>query len=396
MYPDCPLEYLIVNRAEEGTEIMCLDKILGRDYTIRDSSKLVGLSCENFTRNSVNSDIFYVPKVGSLKKCCPRERKYTNYSVGCWSTDVLNDNATIDKLIDSLLSHKPNYIDITFGSPICKSREVLVDYKIPKYHVRQLDSEAIYMNVPGHKESIILPPESICVDIHGHDDLTIIVRVCQDEMLTCKYQHKICIRKCCLDGHSMLYTDTRNCVKSKKIFNPKFYSETSSRNIKLLSNEEINPSIAFGQKCEDMYLLEPWSYEDDVSYLDENGELYLPMLNSYLNKDSYCMEFLSSAKHNISYLVTFACFPEIMDNQSSNLTSSFFIATSAGNIISCFFLFLTLIVYLCLPNLQNIHGKTIMCYTGSLLAACICLSVNQLGSTFDFLQEEHECRAVGK
>lgn len=42
---------------------------------------------------------------------------------------------------------------------------------------------------------------------------------------------------------------------------------------------------------------------------------------------------------------------------------------------SCIFLFLTLIVYLSLPVLQNLHGKTLMCHIASLLVGYLCLTV---------------------
>lgn len=43
--------------------------------------------------------------------------------------------------------------------------------------------------------------------------------------------------------------------------------------------------------------------------------------------------------------------------------------------ISCIFLLLTLIVYVCLPVLQNLHGKTLMCHVSSLLTAFFCYTV---------------------
>lgn len=44
-------------------------------------------------------------------------------------------------------------------------------------------------------------------------------------------------------------------------------------------------------------------------------------------------------------------------------------------IISCVFLLMTLLVYVCLPSLQNLHGKTLMCHVSSLLVAFICLPI---------------------
>lgn len=43
--------------------------------------------------------------------------------------------------------------------------------------------------------------------------------------------------------------------------------------------------------------------------------------------------------------------------------------------ISCVFLLLTLLIYICLPVLQNLHGKTVMCHSASLLLAYTCLAI---------------------
>lgn len=391
-YPECKRENITVVHATEGSYVMCLEKMLGKNNAVRDSAKLVGLSCTN-----EYEDIFDVPPVISIKKCCPPERKYNNYTTGCWDSNIKNDSKTIDKLLKALLNNTPNYIDITFGAPICKNNEMLVDYQIPYKQVRQLDSEAILMRIPGYTETIILPPESICVDMYGYDDLTLIIRFCQDEILTCKFQKKPCIRKCCPDGQSLFRTISKTCKPSKSIFNPKFYSNVKSKNRKIIN--DIRPSLTYGQKCKSVYLLEPSIYEDDITYLDTNGDLYSPSFNNFINKENYCIEWLTLTELNKSELSTFMCFPNVVEQvvKSSNLTNSFFIATATGNMVSCFFLLLTFIVYLCLPNLHgNIHGKTVMCYIVSLIATYICLSFNQLGSIFHILVKENNCRAVGK
>lgn len=48
---------------------------------------------------------------------------------------------------------------------------------------------------------------------------------------------------------------------------------------------------------------------------------------------------------------------------------------SALEITSCAFLLMTLLVYVCLPSLQNLHGKTLMCHVGSLILAFTCLAI---------------------
>lgn len=47
-------------------------------------------------------------------------------------------------------------------------------------------------------------------------------------------------------------------------------------------------------------------------------------------------------------------------------------------LISSVFLLATFAVYISLPSLQNLHGKTLMCHVASLFFAYICLAINGL------------------
>lgn len=49
-------------------------------------------------------------------------------------------------------------------------------------------------------------------------------------------------------------------------------------------------------------------------------------------------------------------------------------------IVSCAFLLTTLCVYICLPTLQNLHGKTLMSHVGSLLMAYVSLALVSIAS----------------
>jgi len=71
---------------------------------------------------------------------------------------------------------------------------------------------------------------------------------------------------------------------------------------------------------------------------------------------------------------------------------------TALQIISCGFLLMTLLVYLCLPSLQNLHGKTLMCHVSSLLLAFTCLPVITWITPGDGRSEERStttCKALG-
>lgn len=65
----------------------------------------------------------------------------------------------------------------------------------------------------------------------------------------------------------------------------------------------------------------------------------------------------------------------VLNRENVLLLDFRFIVASVLQGISCFFLLLTLIVYGCLPALQNLHGKTLMCHAASLLMAYACLCI---------------------
>jgi len=70
---------------------------------------------------------------------------------------------------------------------------------------------------------------------------------------------------------------------------------------------------------------------------------------------------------------------------------------TALQIISCAFLLMTLLVYLCLPSLQNLHGKTLMCHVSSLLLAFTCLPIITWIKPADATEERSTttCKALG-
>lgn len=68
---------------------------------------------------------------------------------------------------------------------------------------------------------------------------------------------------------------------------------------------------------------------------------------------------------------------------------------TVGLLISCIFLAATLATYCCLPALQNLHGKTLMCHVSSLLVAYLFLALTQLLTKPVFLHNEWVCSIIG-
>ena len=64
---------------------------------------------------------------------------------------------------------------------------------------------------------------------------------------------------------------------------------------------------------------------------------------------------------------------------------------------------MTLLVYICIPSLQNLHGKTLMCHVTSLFVAYICLAMVTFDITKSKEVKENEepekrilCSIIGK
>lgn len=62
-------------------------------------------------------------------------------------------------------------------------------------------------------------------------------------------------------------------------------------------------------------------------------------------------------------------------------------------IASCVFVGATILVYLLIPKLRNLHGKTLLCYLGAMLAASAALSYVQLEIR---VEDKKACKGLGK
>lgn len=100
-------------------------------------------------------------------------------------------------------------------------------------------------------------------------------------------------------------------------------------------------------------------------------ELSLDDSNLWLEQDIYCLDIIQKrddiCEKNFYAVI---CFPESPENEIMNVVKSILQG------ISFIFLLLTLIVYVCLPVLQNLHGKTLMSHVASLMLGYLCLCVS--------------------
>ncbi|XP_028157353.1 G-protein coupled receptor Mth2-like [Ostrinia furnacalis] len=193
---------------------------------------------------------------------------------------------------------------------------------------------------------------------------------------------KNCIWKCCPFGKHVMH-------KSKKCIS---YNETIPHNISMpIYREEEKELQLTNMSFVDQFQLLPNAFQNVsfrkyvyeairmnfVVYLDENGVMHIEAPNSYNRwtidtPDMYCLDYQQNLTDNTFVFGVWATFTGKPPPQPSNFYRG-------GMMASCVFLILVLVVYLLLPELQNLGGKVLMAYVFCLLCSFICLLIVQSG-----------------
>jgi hypothetical protein len=251
--------------------------------------------------------------------------------------------------------------------------------------IKLLDTGSVLVNTSDGISR--LDAEAVCMDTTANGSNSVVVKFCQSVETACR--ERPCVQKCCPDGQGMI--ESKSCTPSDFDFNPQFYN-VMSINGGFEPAEAMAPAFATlsNLNC-DKFILRPEATEGDVSYLEVDGRLYVPKhKDPHLTTDMYCLEKVIFPEEDMEGIYTFLCFPEDGWEEDNSLQ---FVLCSLGLITSSVFLLATFLVYACVPTLQNLHGKTLMCHVASLFAAYVCLSVAQLGSE---RLDSFFCAAIGE
>ncbi|KAG8223876.1 hypothetical protein J437_LFUL005440 [Ladona fulva] len=142
------------------------------------------------------------------------------------------------------------------------------------------------------------------------------------------------------------------------------------------------------------YILRPETRKGDEWHLTPNGSLAVPDLSSsFFPQTEYCLETVHNPIQETEGLM----------RRKINIQFSFFaddtnmehVVYPGALLISCFFLFATLVVYALLPTLRNLHGLTLVSHASCLLAAFICLAAVKLTNQV-MIRETVECKILGE
>ncbi|XP_044003329.1 G-protein coupled receptor Mth2-like isoform X4 [Aphidius gifuensis] len=161
----------------------------------------------------------------------------------------------------------------------------------------------------------------------------------------------------------------------------------------------IFPKIYFNKTT--VSQLDPWlnfdvkknnPCNDDVYKLDEgSGEFYLfengtviifennnpPKIKSH---NAFCITNLYDTEKNVSLTAIAVCF----EPQTDDVLEKFNISIPLAMIMSIIFLIMTFFVYSVLPELRNIHGKTVMSYSACLCISYLTIVIVQFGGKYVF------------
>ncbi|XP_058802616.1 uncharacterized protein LOC131670748 [Phymastichus coffea] len=287
------------------------------------------------------------PRIVQLRKCCPGSAAYDPERKLCYEASGADFRALFDRL-PSL-----DFVDVhVHGPPRCHGA-VLADFRVEQlYHSGTDTTSVITIGITqrGSLVNVTLSADTSCLDSHG-DQLT--VRLCRESDYC---EENVCIRKCCDEG-----VEEKRCAAAASTLENFSYALANIKNYGLL----------MGIPCELVYdpdeEIETWWLDGMGNVNMEDNEDSFVEIFTHMNS---CLEYERDERGFSPML----CLPE--DAVDHTPPEKWTIGGSLQT-ISCFFLLLTFTVYCCLPTLQNLHGKTLMCHVASLCVAYAILAVTE-------------------
>jgi hypothetical protein len=353
----------------------CIDKVEMGNGSVQ-SASLQGYVCDD-DDDSVRN--LTSPTVIKIKKCC---------ATGTYDPEshICRENIDGQEILQSvILRDTACFVNVDYGLSKCDPTEAVVSVVVSSASTELLTNGSLVVNTRNAR--LTLKDDAFCVDSVVNSSDSVVVKFCQNVNIACT--EGPCVQKCCPVGQGLI--GSRSCSPSGFEFNPQFYNTVATDN-GFEHVETTVPSFAILSNLEcDKYLLQPEETEWDVSYLEADGRLYAPKhFDRRLTTDKYCLEKVFLPEDDMDGIYTFLCFQEVDLPQEPPFR---YILCALGLITSSLFLLATFLVYACLPSLQNLHGKTLMCHVVSLFAAYVCLSVAQLGGT---ILDQFCCAALGE
>lgn len=322
-------KYLLIRRKPTNTKYSIIIKTMAIFFKqICVIYCLFILTCEKFVAAEVITGAQC--DEGRLNKCCPSDKIFNLTSRVCESGEVT-------------FSSRETFFSCT---------EVIVEIDDPNL-------SSLKKFVPD------LCAKNYCIDGDGEGKW--ILRKCAPKSACI---HLPCIRKCCQDGEK--YENGAHCTPHQGSLKPHFHKMGDSHPLKI---EVHQFGILQQQNCKS-YILDPLVIDDDVHHFSfQDGGLFLAGKSEPLSNDQYCVEVLDSGGQ--LSLETFVCFDEV-----NPVKSHPFALYGIGMAISAAFFAFTVLVYVSLPKLMNLHGKTLVANCLSFCIAYTTLAINSFRTEY--------------
>ncbi|XP_063993719.1 probable G-protein coupled receptor Mth-like 3 [Diachasmimorpha longicaudata] len=325
------------------------------------------IRCED--RSGVGS--IQVPKVASVRFCCPRDRVYDPDVRDCLPRASSGSLDIADFIFESVREKSGvEFSSFVRGPPQCQ--HAIVDYVIDsRRDLQVLGNGSLKVSISSDEDtSVLLTEENSCLDRGTSSGL--ILRLCTGV----EYCHRnACVRKCCPEGQAriggvcqMIPVDTLPPGEFHRRLEE--FSRVKSNHSEWKPLDTTKYGLLTGEhSCEHgKYPLMP----DELPVIDSHGaiHIHLPEHRKFKHHE-YCVEVFRNVTSYDDGFYPAVCF-EIPDPPGSNKWR--FGINAALELTSCMFLLITFLVYVFLPLLQNLHGKTLMGHVASLFAAYACLA----------------------
>lgn len=322
------------------------------------------------------------PQLVDIRKCCPRDTVFDSRTKACVSQLSESENLVgflLNRSVDAEL-----VMVATEGPPTCKG--AIVDYKINENDVF-LRNNAYSVMVPvfknrNVKEELLVTEDNVCLDMTPDfaSDRTLVARVCNDPEFC---DTNACIRKCCAENE---FFYIQGCNKLAIPNEPTEFHEALANAVNQTKSSAFDTTkdygVLIGKPCK--YGMYPTDPREEEWFLTSRGHVSIKNYDLY-DQSRYCMDIFYNISEFDQSLYFFICF----DAPAKEISVSRWRMNTALQITSCAFLLMTLLVYVCLPSLQNLHGKTLMCHVISLLLAFTCLPVITWITPIDGFEEQN-------
>uniref|UniRef100_A0A1E1WU03 G-protein coupled receptors family 2 profile 2 domain-containing protein n=2 Tax=Pectinophora gossypiella TaxID=13191 RepID=A0A1E1WU03_PECGO len=364
------LQMMLTNESElefKAEDSICYDKIIAEVFngTIQNIPKVIALAC-NEPENQTKSMF----ELNHIRKCCPEGKAYDVEHHKC--RDILQKN-TVEGLLRWLNVKRNSVYDVDIGLR-CKREEFAVELVEGKF---SFGVDGSVLDVAGKGR---VPSEEWCVD-RDYAGPMLVARVCTDD---CANYDAYCLKKCCPIGYhfkAFSCTSFRSaCVPDDDsiLFDTSSYLDDLKNDYDDIADVV---GLGIGIKCPaGKYGLNK-SLEIDNHWLTRDGKL----MGKQFEQNLFCFEtfdWRDCPQNNIEVTAVGCFIPNVTRN---------FKFSAVANTLSAVFLLITVMVYCCLPELHNLHGRTVICHAGTMLVAYSCLARVQ----FDKVGEPALCKFLG-